>query len=198
MDYLAVAGNHVLDLGSGNDRARYGSREVFILTDAFGIPPTVTYSVGVQISGKFTVNLGAGNDTLETFVLTVGSRTVVSAGKGDDSIRFDRSDSKHLVIVAGAGNDRVLLESSQFERLNVLLGDGDDEVIVGGVTVAETAVFAGQAGNDAYFDESGKDYLDGLDTYGPNSFGRLFQFSFETIGTMPRDIFIGPFVIIKQ
>ena len=87
-------------------------------------------TVGDDIRGDASVDLGAGDDTL-IMEGEVRDNAVVNTGDGNDTVIIGDDIQNNAVVNTGDGNDTVTIDDDL--HLGALLdtGDGDDEVTVG-------------------------------------------------------------------
>lgn len=79
------------------------------------------------VRGRITVDLGAGDDRLDsTMGFPVGS--VVSMGDGADEVRLGDIGARDLRVSLGAGDDFMDVQDSGFGRLFIDAGAGNDVV----------------------------------------------------------------------
>ncbi len=117
---------------------------------------------GDTVFDELTIDLGEGDDTIESHSLRVHGDLDISAGDGDDSINIGALQAANLTLDGGDGNDTIqigsltassftidggegnnsisiltLLSDSENSTNSISVGDGDNEISIG------TGVFRG-------------------------------------------------------
>jgi hypothetical protein len=120
----------VIASGGGDDYLELANYDP---TDVIPVSPS-------KVRGHVSIDLGAGNDTVdlgavnsstgEPVLLTIGETLHVRGGEGDDSLNFLAAQVRGaaVVLATDAGNDTVAISHLDAERAALLgfLGDGND------------------------------------------------------------------------
>lgn len=122
---LAQDGNHKITTGSGNDSITIGGGVSTISSGDGDDDVTITNS---QSLNKYTINLGAGNDSLN-FNGNGGELASVTSSSGNDQININNTRSQ---ITLSSGDNTVNLNNSQLsgESNSISTGVGNDMIAV--------------------------------------------------------------------
>ena len=122
---LAQDGNHKITTGSGNDSITIGGGVSTISSGDGDDNVTITNS---QSLNKYTINLGAGNDSLN-FNGNGGELASVTSSSGNDQININNIRSQ---IKLSSGDNTVNLNNSQLsgESNSISTGVGNDMIAV--------------------------------------------------------------------
>jgi Ca2+-binding RTX toxin-like protein len=143
---LAQDGNHKITTGSGNDNITLGAG---ISTISSGDGDDSVTIATTQNTNNYTINLGAGNDSLQLNgnggeLARVSSssgndqininniRSQITLSSGDNTVNLNNSQlsGESNVINTGAGNDMIAVKSNGSNTINV--GNGTNQITLSG------------------------------------------------------------------
>ena len=170
---IAVEGDHMLNMGRGDDQAFYGRNENGLV----GFTPFSIFHAGIDVAGRFWASLGDGQNSLDLFGSTSAASLTIHAAQGDDTLHLVNVAADRCLISTGAGNDWIEAEVVRANRFAAVLGAGEDTLALGEVAFSSTLI-AGQNGNDALYDMSGV-HNHGSGQYEENDLGLLVALGLE-------------------
>jgi hypothetical protein len=114
---IFIAGNQILAGGDGNDSMTF---------DGFASP----FTLGTSAAGSATWTGGNGDDNVHVIYAFIVGAWTIDLGAGNDSLDvFGSAASGNVTFVGGAGSDGLTVDTNFFDADQLIDGGSDDDTI---------------------------------------------------------------------
>ncbi len=125
-DYIINRNGTYVNAGGGDDVIFQLSKSATISAGA-GDDEII---FGDTVFDELTIDLGEGDDTIESHSLRVHGDLDISAGDGDDSISIGTLQAANLTLHGGDGNDNIQIGSLTASSFTIDGGEGDNIISI--------------------------------------------------------------------